>query len=449
MSNRSFKLNLIWIGVLLAISLLSGVVLALGWFAKNPGDNVVYGLTVCGLPVGGLDAKGVENYLNEHLPGIVSQPIQLITPEGNITVNPDDLGIYPDVPKIVQEVMGVGRTGGVVQKLKQMFIARRGEIDLPLHVEVDQILLNKWLDDIHKMFNNQPVDAKLEVSDGKVTVYPEVPGYEVDLQKTKPALLKAVTTRYKVVDLPVKPVEPQIKAETIYALGIDELMGEYTTTFSLKDANRVNNITLAARALDGQLVAPGTKFSFNQTVGPRVGEAGYLEAPVIEYGVTVPGIGGGVCQVATTLYNAILLAGVQVDVRYPHSIIPSYVPLGMDATVSYGTLDLVFTNNTSHHLYIEAKVNQDSLKVAIYGEKVSKYVRLVNEVLEVIEPSFEENYDSALPKGTWTVLRDGSLGYKVAVWREGFDDNQELVRSFVGITTYAPRTRIVRVGTGE
>ncbi len=151
--------------------------------------------------------------------------------------------------------------------------------------------------------------------------------------------------------------------------GSQEELGEYSTKFKLSEANRAFNIQRASNAIDNKVVLPGETFSFNSTTGPRSYKTDYKEAKAILNGKFVPSPGGGVCQVSSTLYNALLNSKLKIVERHPHSVPVSYVPFGKDATVSFDTLDLKFKNNYSFPVYIKSSVTGDTITVKIYSNK--------------------------------------------------------------------------------
>jgi len=175
----------------------------------------------------------------------------------------------------------------------------------------------------------------------------------------------------------VKPVQPRPEREILGKLG---LRGGYTTYFDSAPA-REHNIELALSALNGLVIPNGETASFNKVVGPRTSARGYQEAKIIIDGEFVPGVGGGVCQVSTTLFNAVLLAGLKIDKSYNHSLAISYVPIGRDAMVS-SSADLRFTNNSGGTVYIEAGVRENSAFVRIYGNKTNVEYKVRTQVTE-------------------------------------------------------------------
>ncbi|MBE5742959.1 MAG: hypothetical protein E7360_06575 [Clostridiales bacterium] len=160
----------------------------------------------------------------------------------------------------------------------------------------------------------------------------------------------------------------------------------FTTTFPYSTEERKHNIALCSKIIGGKIIAPNEEFSFNATVGERTEERGFKGAKIIEDGKFVDGIGGGVCQVSSTVYNAVLLAGLNVTERHSHSMLVSYLEPSFDAMVSGNYADLKFVNNTKSHIFLIAKVEGDSITVSIYGEKPQYTYKRVYETVEKISP---------------------------------------------------------------
>lgn len=204
-----------------------------------------------------------------------------------------------------------------------------------------------------------------------------------------------------------------------YALKPQELVlrAQFFTSFPLSSNERKNNIKLASTSLDGTFIDVGAEFSFNKTVGARTEKNGYKTAKIIVGGKFVDGVGGGVCQVSTTLYNAVLLAGLKITEYHPHSLPVSYVAPSFDAMVNSNTADLKFVNVTNNPIYIKTEVNSSQIKISIYGEKMTeKYVRQSVIVSEIPAPSEQVVVDDALEypslyEGESKVVSYGKNGY--------------------------------------
>ena len=221
-------------------------------------------------------------------------------------------------------------------------------------------------------------------------------------------------------------------------------IGRSTTRLDPDQGSRNANIAIAAAKLDGTAVGPGREFSFNETVGERSSELGYGPARVIVDGRSEPGIAGGICQLSSTLYNAALLAGMEITERRAHSRPVPYLPAGLDATVSYGAADLRWVNALATPVTVRARVGADSVCVWLEGEEVAPDVRLYTEVVEVIAPRPAAPPDPTgrsksppLP-GAGTVASVGAPGYRVRVWAETEAPEGGRLRRLVSEDLYEP-----------
>jgi vancomycin resistance protein YoaR len=231
-------------------------------------------------------------------------------------------------------------------------------------------------------------------------------------------------------------------------------MGEithYTTKYNVNEMNRTHNLTKAANGINGSIILPGKVFSFNQTVGQRTMETGYKDAMVIVNGKFEPGLGGGICQVSSTLYNACLLAGLEITERHNHNLTVAYVPLGQDATVSYGTQDFKFKNNTTSPIYVRAVAGGGYLTVNIYGDTSFKQKIEISNIVDQSTP-FETVTlpDQTLQPGQTKVDHNGQNGFVVRSFRIFYDSSGEKVKSeSLGKSVYKPLNKTILAGPAE
>lgn len=250
------------------------------------------------------------------------------------------------------------------------------------------------------------------------------------------------------IALPERPLAPTLTTESATQLGIVQRIGSYRTTFDSHNAPRVTNIDRMASAIDGKVVRPGETFSLNDATGPRTADKGYQEAQVIVDGELVPGLGGGVCQVGTTLFNAVADAGLEVQARTNHSLYISHYPLGRDATVDYGKLDLKFRNDTPYGLLLKASLDARSLAVSIYSSPLGRTVSYdVSPQSNPREPAVKFVDDPGLPTGTEQVVEQGQPGFQVTVTRQ-VTAGDKVLRTDRFVSKYRPWKRVVRRGTG-
>lgn len=236
----------------------------------------------------------------------------------------------------------------------------------------------------------RPKDAEMsfDPSAGPMfAVTPERAGREIDAAKLKEDILSAIAFGKAEVRAEFTAVEPKVRASDLWACTV--LRGSFTTDYAASDSGRKHNISLAAEALSGTVIAGGEEFSFNLTVGERTEDRGYVEAKIIRDGKFENGLGGGVCQVSTTLYNAALVSGLNVSERHPHSIAVSYVEPSFDAMVSGSSCDLRLVNCTGGPVFIAAKADGSKLKISIYGRQNSYSVRRVSVTLKSVDPGYD------------------------------------------------------------
>jgi len=247
--------------------------------------------------------------------------------------------------------------------------------------------------------------------------------------------------------VPLETVEPKVTAQELRSLLFRDELGSFSTALEGTET-RVMNIRLAAKALDGCLLLPGEEFSFNERVGQRTEEAGYGVATAYVDGEVTGEVGGGICQVSSTLYCACLLADVPVSFRTSHRYYQSYVPPGLDATVSWGWPDFNFVNDTDYPLRVEAGCEDGSLTVALRGTKTWEgHMELRWEVLETVAAGTVYREDPALVPGQSTVADWGRDGMTVQTWRVRYDGEGNLVEEIPeACSVYAARDKVVLVG---
>ncbi|MGI9952083.1 VanW family protein [Moorellaceae bacterium AZ2] len=206
------------------------------------------------------------------------------------------------------------------------------------------------------------------------------------------------------------------------------------------------NVTLAAKRLAGTVLQPGEIFSQNKLLGPYTKARGYRDGPMFSGNKIVPSEGGGVCKIASGLYNAAILANLEIIERHPHSLTVPYVPPGQDATVAYGFYDFRFRNNTGAPLVIWADTVGDTLYIAFYGRQKPPKVTWHHEVLERVKTWTEYTYNPSLPPGTQKVIFPGQDGITVHSWITIEYPDGKIVRKDLGISRYQASPRLVERG---
>jgi vancomycin resistance protein YoaR len=306
-----------------------------------------------------------------------------------------------------------------------------------------------WFTKLRKTVEHAPVDARFEVtSGGEIRILPDKPGLGIDVPATAEALLAAaISPTARTATLAARTTAADRTAAEAQAMGITGVVGSYYTTYG-GIASRLHNVALVAELIDGTLVAPGQTFSFNGTTGERTAEKGFQEAPVIINGELQTGLGGGICQVSTTVFNAAYEAGLEIDERTNHALYISHYPLGRDATVNYPDLDLKFTNDTDHWLLVRTFVGSGSLTVNLYGTPQNRRVESTGEPLRVIgAPNVKRVPDPTLLTGESEVLEYGEPARATSVSRKVYSASGKLLHEDTWYSQYRSEPRVLRVGT--
>ncbi|MBC7106203.1 MAG: VanW family protein, partial [Firmicutes bacterium] len=436
---------------MLAVTVL-GLGLTVLYISLEPpgrGKRVLAGVTAGGVDLAGLSQSEGLARLQELEESLRGATVTLVYGDHRRAFGLAQLDLRLDRAAVMEQALAGGRRGFFLSWFGQRRELARTGYRVPLAFRIDRERTAALLSG-DPVFYRPALDASWYVaSDDTVVVVPSQDGYRVDTERLERDLGEALNRgeRPFVVTVALEPVPPRRTTAEVRSLGLSGLLASYTTRFDPAQTNRTYNIAVAAEALNGLLVPPGQAVSFNEIVGPRSQEAGYKEAPVILNNTLVTGPGGGVCQVSSTLYNCVLLAGLEVLERANHSLPVDYVPLGLDATVVYGYVDLKFRNNTGSYLYLTTRVAEDTLTVKIYGNAAQrKRIRLRSWVEEEFPPQEVRQPDPNLEKGREVVKQEGTRGYRVAAERivtEGGAERREpLPPSY-----YPPADRVVAVGT--
>ena len=293
-------------------------------------------------------------------------------------------------------------------------------------------------------------DATFKTSNGVVTIIPSRTGVGPDIDSLALSLtrtLKDATGAARTVELRTRLAAPKRTTEVARAMGIKERISTFTTTYGSGNRARVSNIHTLGDALNGELIAPGASFSFNGAIGERTAAKGYQEAAAIVNGKLVPQLGGGICQVGTTVFNTVFLSGFPVIERRNHSFYISHYPKGRDATVSWGGPDLKFKNDSEKWLLVSVSYTNSSITVSLYGTDPGYKVSSTTGPFTNERPApVNQTPDPTLVKGVKVVVESGQTG-KTCVVKRTVSKNGAVIRTDSFRSVYKPVAQVVRVGT--
>ena len=441
-SGKIRKILLYLIIIVVAVSLVDAVDIY-----RNRG-KILPGVSAFGVELGGLKREEAREILQPIAAKIIDSPRILVFEDKEFKFIPHkELDAFIDLNRVVENTYAIARTGNIFKRIKDRIVVWRKGYEVPFRAEFNLQKFEDFQNRISSRINRSPGDAYLE---GNRLIESRI-GVKLDLEKFREEIaesLKSLDEKKYVLNIPVITVEPKITTQNILTeLAINGELGRYSTSLENKEENTIYNIRLASEVINGILVKPQEIFSFNKYVGPAEKADGYKEGTIIANGVFVNGYGGGICQVSSTLYNAVLLANLPIVERYNHSVYgeaTKYVPLGQDAAIFYGFKDLKFKNNSDHVIVIFSKVFRDTIQVSIFGGNEDKVeVEIISKDKKVIDYQIIREKDSKLEAGQERVVQEGVPGYQIKTYRIVRKDGEEKIE-FLAEDTYKSVPMIVR-----
>lgn len=404
-----------------------------------------------GIDVGGLSCEEAVVLLTANMDKTyLSDYLTLNARDKRYKIHFGDIDYVPDYEKAVEAAYNVGRTGNTVERLKEIWTVRRNGKSIISRMSFNKEKLLNMLNIIQNETRKEPENAQISIHNGKAEIKPHTVGFSVDVGRSMEKIEYMLVNRiWDDADLCYEDIVPDITVQMVE--NITYKLGEFETAFNPDNEARVHNIRMACGKIDQTLLLDGQEFSMDKSLGERTEQNGYRPAKVIVNNELVEGLGGGICQVASTMYNSVLLSGLEVLERRNHTLVPSYIEPGRDATISQGYIDLRFRNNTGYAVLIEAKTVGNKVKVTIWGceQEVKTTARIRTKIIEIIEPKeIEYIPDSSLKAGVEKVVREAKPGYKVEVYRDILDMSGNVIKTeIISVDIYQPQKKKVIKGT--
>jgi len=442
----SRRLIVLGTGLLVAIAAGTAAWVALAdlYYSGRP----LPGVTIAGHPVRGMSPEDLAARVQALARPALMRQVRVRAATAEATLAAGALGLGPAVDQTVATVLAVGRTGTLLQRWLRRLALLRQPVDVPITYRVDLDAVRASAAGVAAPLLIEPRDAVVAVLAGRLTVlHPSQDGVVLDEPASVARVAVALEQHLPVVEMIVTLRRPAFTTEMADLMA--EPLAQSTTRFS-NNPDRVHNIHLASAALRGLLLPPEAVLSFNQAVGPRDPARGYRKAPVLVSNELVPGDGGGVCQVSSTLYNAALLAGMEVQSRTNHSRPVPYLPPGRDAAVVHGLIDLRLRNSSGHHMFVWTEATARRVTVALYGARQpGRSVEIVVTDRTVIPPPPHTvtRHDPAIPAGQ-TRIEKARSGLRARTLRIVRQDGAVLQQEVVSTSYYQPTPRTVKIGTG-
>lgn len=418
-------------------------------------DTFYDGITLEGESLSGLTMLDAIAKYQQQLSNVASATSITITARGKTyTLDSSSVQMSTNLQSTLSLAYSTGRTGSFDERYAQLQQLKSEGLDFSLNRGWNEDTLRSKISQIAADVYVKGQDADVESFDpdtGKFTFTSEVTGYELDTDDLYAQITQAVANGNVNANIEAKIIEVAPEHTVEY---MKEHFGRisYAQTKTTSNSDRNRNIQLAAAEFNGMRVEPGETVSFNKTTGERTEAKGYRPAGAYSGGFLVQEPGGGVCQVSTTLYNAVVKADLEVLERSPHSRVSDYVPIGLDAAVNWPSQDFKFKNTSDYPIFIVAEFADQKLTFKIYGKQLDDgvYIKLESEKTEtIVAPvGVEEKPDSSLPVGQTRddKARDGSKAVSYKVYYDKNDN--EIKREVLAKSTYPASIAIHRVGTG-
>ena len=427
--------------------------------AKAAGTNqtVPNGVSIGSIDVSGMTADEARSAVENYIDGIKNATVTLHgrTADQTVTMTAGDLGLTWTNPEIVDDAVSLGQKGNVVQRYKDLKDAQNVGKKLDLEYALDDTVLTQVLEDQCAAFNVAAQNYGLTRENGAFKVIGGTTGYQVNEASSLKTIQDYVAKDWNLgncdINLVIDEQQPEGNQEDL--LKVKDVLGTYTTSYASSGSARCANVENGCRLASGKTVYPGEEYSVLDNITPFTADNGYYPAGSYLKGVVVESIGGGICQVSTTLYNAVLRAELNVTERYNHSMIINYVDPSADAAIAEnGGKNFKFVNNTKYPIYIDGSTSGKQITFTIYGVETrpaNRKVSFESETLSTTAPGADSFVTDASQPVGYVHVQAAHEGIKAQLIKVVTVDGAEQSREAINSSNYQMVPRIVTVGTGS
>lgn len=412
-------------------------------------ENLIYpGVYVNNISIGGLNKiEAKKKLLENSTKNIENNKVVIKVEELIYETNYKEFNINYDIESEINSAFSYGKNLNFFQKHK--LIKWPKSITQQIMLKVDEVAFNNAIEKLRKKVEKKSVDAKVQKTEGGFNITPEVIGRKLNTYGIMKELILQINKNTQETIMVEGVIEEDItKIREKELKAIDTKISSFSTSFYNSSKSRVNNIKIATETINGTLLMPGDTFSFNKIVGKTTVDKGYESAKVILGNDFAEDIGGGICQVSTTLYNTVIRSELTVVERKNHSLPIAYVPLGQDAMIYYGYSDLRFMNDTDFPVYIEGIVNNSVVSFNFYSnvDLTGNLYNIESKIIKTTEPKINITHDESLTNGEMIVEKEGKASYVVEVYRTTYVGGKMLKKELVSTSKYKGRDKLVRMG---
>lgn len=448
----SKKAIIIGVSSVIAIILLAvaGISIHVNKVVSAYDSLILPGIIIEDINVGGKSKEEAISLLNARFSeAIGSRVITITAGDKTYTIDYKDLDVKFNIEEMVEAAFQYNRELSVMDKYK--YIKEPSSHNMEIDFTYNGDIISEVASTIESEVNIEKKDATITKNGSGFTVTDHVVGKKLDVQALVDEI-NAKVAEAKEGNIEVTAIiNEEVPTKTKEALqAVNTVISTSTTYYGSSDANRNTNIYLGAKNINGTLLMPGESFSFNTLIGDTTPDKGYMPGGVYVGNKVEVGYGGGICQVSSTLHNAVVKSGIIPDQRLNHSMPVGYMDLGMDATIAYGYIDYVFTNPFKYPVYIEGYTTGNSLTFNLYSEAsviAGKSYEFIRDVYSTTQPKTQYKDEPTWEVGKEEVEQQPSTGYKVKVYRVTYTNGVETERILMNDDTYTTVDKIVKRGT--
>lgn len=408
------------------------------------------GVYIGSVNVGGMTSTEATDAVNAYVNSLMNTTFTLKGAEGSMEASAEQMGVTADIDTAVEEALAIGHTGNLITRYKEITDLKSKNIVIGMHLQVDKQGTAQLIYDNSSKLNIEAEDNTLKRENGAFTFVAGKEGQEVNIVQSVYEINKFLSTEWDGmttdIDLVVDTVEPRGSQEELAK--VKDVLGTFYTSYG-SAAGRNQNVRNGCAKINGSIVYPGDEFSVYKTVSPFTQENGYELAGSYANGTTVESFGGGICQVSTTLYNAVIRAELEVTQRFNHSMIVGYVDPSMDAAISGEYKDFRFKNNTDVPIYIEGSSDGGILKFTVYGVETrpsNRTVSFESETLKTEEPDPKFTMSGDYAVGYYAQTQSAHKGIVAKLWKIVTVDGVQESRTEFNNSTYKASPSIIVVG---
>ena len=436
----------------LLLSLMAGILFAgSNSYAKTTGNEIAMGVYAEEVNLSGLTKEEAKEAINAYVSEKAEEKITLTVGEEELNISRGDLGVSWNNEEVVDEALGLGKSGNLIKRYKSLKDLQFDNKVYDLQYTADTELIQTVVTEKCTKYNQKATNVGLKKTDSGFVVVDGKQGVVVDESAAVKTILAFIESDYSeentTVAVPTMISEPIGSAEELAK--VKDKLGTFKTSFKSSNSDRSKNVRTGAAHIDGTVLYPGETFSTYEYVNPFTIENGYAMAGSYLNGKVVDSLGGGICQVSSTLYNAVLLSELEIVERSPHSMMVTYVQASADAAIAGTYKDFKFKNNTNAPIYIEGYTTDDKQVVFnIYGEETrpaGRTIKFTNKVLESTPAVTQLVADPAQGIG-YRIVESGHNGCKAELYKEVYVDGVLQSSERVNKSNYKVSNRMVYYG---